>query len=69
MREKLKVAEGALADLKVGQQVSVTCAEEDARATKVFIHRSAPPKRNTEGDSERPKRAPETDPRPRPVEK
>jgi len=44
MREKLKMAEGALADLKIGQQVSVSCGEEGARATKVFIHRSAPPR-------------------------
>ena len=43
-RQKPKVAEGALADLKVGRQVSVSCVGEDARATKVFIYRPVPPR-------------------------
>ncbi|MCX5684775.1 MAG: FecR family protein [Planctomycetota bacterium] len=71
--QRPKVAEGAMADLKLGQQVDVTYIVEGNKAVKVLVRKPAPPRRNKENEgtppSERPKRAPETDSRPPPVEK
>jgi hypothetical protein len=70
--QRPKVVEGALGDLKLGQQVDVTYIVEGNKAVKVFVRRPAPPRRNKEAEgalpSERPKRAAETDSRPRPTE-
>jgi len=71
-KQRPKVVEGTLADLKIGQQVDVTYIVEGSKAVKVFIRRPAPPRRSKENEgatpSERPKLAPEADLRPRPAE-
>ncbi|MCX5676503.1 MAG: FecR family protein [Planctomycetota bacterium] len=70
--QRPKVAEGAMADLKLGQQVDVTYIVEGSKAVKVFVRRPAPPRRSKENEgatpSERPNRTPEADLRPRPAE-
>jgi hypothetical protein len=57
--QRPKVVEGTLADLKVGQRVTVTCTAETGKAIKVFVSRT-PPKENKEGErGPRPPRKPE----------
>ena len=56
--QRPKVVEGTLADLKVGQRVTVTCTAETGKAVKVFVNRT-PPKENKEGEGgPRPPRKP-----------
>ena len=56
----------------LGQQVDVTYIVEGSKTVKMFVRRPAPPRRSKENEgatpSERLKRAPEADPRPRPAE-
>jgi hypothetical protein len=42
--ERMKVVEGSLRDLKVGQQVIAVYGDDGARAVKVLIRRPAPPR-------------------------
>jgi len=49
VKEKAKVIEGTLADLKVGQRVTVACTEDGSEAVKIFVPRAAPPKQDKEG--------------------
>jgi len=52
MKQRPKVAQGALADLKAGQQVTVTCTEDGIKVLKVLIHRLPAPKIGKEKDKE-----------------
>lgn len=71
MKQRPKVAEGTIADFKIGQQADVTYAAEENRAVRVFIHRPVPPRRDNEEtraplSSERPGRGKEPGLPPRP---
>ncbi len=58
MKDRPKTAEGSLSDLKVGQRVTVTCTEDAAKALKVLVLRTAPPKPSREGEGKAPAPSP-----------
>ena len=51
-KQKPKTVEGTLADLKVGQWVTVWCTADGAAAVKVLVRRPPPPKAHKEHDAD-----------------
>jgi len=53
-KQRIKVAAGSPADLRVGQNVTVTCTGDGTRALKVLVRRTPPPKAAREREGEEP---------------